>query len=59
MRLHCKLVTRSFCYKNVKIDVTRTYLNGEDIIEMSYEKELLKTYHTEFQVEKVIKKIIC
>ena len=40
MRLHCKLVTRSFCYKNVKINVTRTYLNGEDIIEMSYEKEL-------------------
>ena len=44
----------------VKITVTWIYvindLNGEEIIETFYEKELQKTNQKEFRIEKVIKR---
>ena len=33
-----------------------SYLNDEEIVVAFYEKELQKTYQTEFRIEKVIKK---
>ena len=49
-----------FVIKKVKNTVPRTYvindLNGEDIMGTFYEKELQKTNHEEFRIEKVIKR---
>ena len=49
-----------FLIKEVKNTVSWTYvindLNGEEIIETFYEKELQKTNQQEFRIEKVIKK---
>ena len=46
--------------KKVKNTVLWTYvisdLNDEEIVGAFYEKELQKTYQTEFRIEKVIKK---
>ena len=50
-----------FVLKKVKHTVLWTYvihdLNGEEIIGTFYEKELQKTNHQEFRIEKVIKRI--
>ena len=49
-----------FAIKKVKNTVLRTYvindLNGEEIIGTFYEKELQKTNHKEFRIEKAIKR---
>ena len=53
------MVRRNFISK-IKNTVPWTYiindLNGEEIIEAFYEKELQKTNQHEFRIEKVIKK---
>ena len=50
----------TFVIKKVKNTVLWTYvindLNGEEIIETFYEKELQKTNQKEFRIEKVIKR---
>ena len=50
----------AFVIKEVKNTVPWTYvindLNGEEIIRIFYEKELQKTNHQEFRIEKVIKR---
>ena len=50
----------AFVIKEVKNTVPWTYvindLNGEEIIRIFYEKELQKTNHQEFKIEKVIKR---
>ena len=38
------------------MDFVINYLNGEEIIETLYEKELQKTNQEEFRIEKVIKR---
>ena len=49
-----------FVIKKVKNTIPWTYvindLNGEEIIETFYEKELQKTNQKEFRIEKVIKR---
>ena len=54
------MVRRSFVIKNVKTTVPWTYdindLNGEEIIGSFYEKELQKTNHKKFRIEKIIKR---
>ena len=50
-----------FVIKEIKITVLWTYvindLNGEEIIETFYEKELQKTSQDELRIEKIIKRI--
>ena len=54
------MVWRGFAIKKVKNTAPWTYvitdLNGEEIVGMSYEKELQKTNQKEFRIEKVIKR---
>ena len=54
------MVGRSVVIKKVKNTIPWTYvisdLNGEEIIETYYEKELQKTNQQESRIEKVIKK---
>ena len=38
------------------MDIFINYLNGDEIIETFYEKELQKTNKQEFRIEKVVKK---
>ena len=38
------------------MDIFINYLNGDEIIETFYEKELQKTNQQEFRIEKVIKR---
>ena len=38
------------------MDIFINYLNGDEIIETFYEKELQKTNQQEFRIEKVVKK---
>ena len=51
---------RNFCCKKIKNTVpwiyVISYLNGEEIVESFYEKELQKTNQKEFRIEKVIKR---
>ena len=51
---------RNFCCKKIKNTVSWTYvisdLNGEEIIDSFYEKELQKTNQKEFRIGKVIKR---
>ena len=37
------------------MDISINYLNGDEIIETFYEKELQKTNQQEFRIEKVVK----
>ena len=37
------------------MDIFINYLNGDEIIETFYEKELQKTNQQEFRIEKVVK----
>ena len=54
------MVWRIFVIKKVKSGVLWTYvisdLNGEEIVETFYEKELQKTNQKDFRIKKVIKK---
>ena len=54
------MVRRIFVIKKVKNTVPWTYaisdLNGEEIKESFYEKELQKTNQKEFRIEKVLKR---
>ena len=60
-RKYVKLVWRSFCNKKVKNTVPWLYvindLNGDEIIGTFYKKELQKTNHQEFSIQKVVKRL--
>ena len=58
--IYSKLLRRVFVINKFKNTVPWTYvisdLNGEEIMESFYEKELQKTNQKEFRIEKVIKR---